>query len=104
MPITASVSNAAESTRVATIAHFDDAGAPVAASYKLGFVPRNVLVNNITDSIQFQWMEGMASGHAQQTIATGARSLITTGGVTVAGDTISFPVLQNKQYRVIAIG
>lgn len=104
MPITSTVTNATENTRVATISHLDDAASPAAASYKLGFKPCYVLVNNITDSIQFVWMGGMTSGHAQQTVAAGTRSVITTGGVTVAGDTIGFPVLQNKQYRVQAIG
>lgn len=104
MTITANQVNGAEQTRLATINHLDDAASPAAASYKLGFKPRYVLVNNLTDSIQFVWQEGMTSGHAQKTIDTGARSAITTDGVTVAGDTIGFPVLQNKQYRVQAIG
>lgn len=104
MPITSSITQSTENTRLATLSHFDDAGSPAAASYKLGFRPRYVLVNNLTDSIQFVWQEGMTSGHAQQTIAAGTRSAITTGGVTVVGDTIGFPVLQNKQYRVQAIG
>lgn len=104
MPITASVTNATELLQLATVSHFDDAAAPVAATYKVGFRPRYVLVNNVTDSIQFVWQEGMASGHAQLTVAAGTRSLITTGGVTVGRDTISFPVLQNKQYRVQAMG
>lgn len=104
MPITATVTNSTELTRLATINHFDDAAAPAAASYRVGFKPRHVLVNNVTDSISFLWQEGMTSGHAQQTVAAGTRSLITTGGVTVSGDTIGFPVLQNKQYRVQVMG
>lgn len=104
MPVFASVTSAAENTRVATISHLSDDASPAAGSYKLGFRPRYVIVNNVTDSIQFVWHEGMTSGHAQQTLAAGTRSLITTGGVTVANDTIGFPVLQNKQYRIQAIG
>ena len=38
------------------------------------------------------------------TIAAGTRTLETSGGVTVSGDTIGFAVLQNKQYRVQALG
>jgi len=104
MPITATVTNATESTRVATIAHFDDAGAPAAASYDIGFRPRHIRVENVTDRILFEWYEGMTSGHAVQTVAAGTRTAITTGGVTVAGDVIGWPVLQNKQFRVVAIG
>lgn len=104
MAITATHTTATENTRLATISHFDDAGSPAAASYDVGFRPRYVLVSNVTDSIQFVWQEGMTSGHAIQTLATGARSVITTGGVTVSNDTIGFPVLQNKQYRVQVLG
>lgn len=104
MAITSTKTNAIENTRLATISHLDDAASPEAASYRLGFRPRYVLVNNLTDSIQFVWQEGMTSGHAQQTLAAGTRSAITTGGVTVVGDTIGFPVLQNKTYRVQVMG
>lgn len=104
MPITSTVSNAVENTRVATISHFDDAGSPAAASYKLGFRPRYVRVDNVTDRIMLEWYEGMTSTHAVQTLAAGTRALLTGAGVTVTGDTIGFAVLQNKQYRVQAIG
>ena len=104
MAITSQVTNGAEQTRLATISHLDDAAAPAAASYKLGFKPRYVVVDNVTDRTVLQWYEGMASGHAAKTVPAGARTLETAGGVTVSGDTIGFAVLQNKQFRVQALG
>ena len=104
MAITSTVTHGVENTRLATISHLDDAGSPAAASYKLGFRPRYVVVDNVTDRTVLQWYEGMNSGHAAKTIAAGTRTLETSGGVTVSGDTIGFAVLQNKTYRVQAMG
>lgn len=104
MPITSTVTNAVETPRLATINHFDDAAVPAAASYKLGFKPRYVRVDNVTDRIMLEWYEGMTSAHAVKTVAAGTRTLETFGGVTVTGDTIGFAVAQNKQFRVQAIG
>jgi hypothetical protein len=105
MTITATVTPARELTRVTTISHLDDAGSPAAAAYDVGFVPRYIRVENVTDRICNEWMEGMASGHALRTVAAGTRTLETSGGPTLtAVDTVGFPVLQNKQYRVIVQG
>ena len=104
MAITATVTNSTELTRLATINHFDDAAAPAAASYRVGFKPRYVRVDNVTDRIALEWYEGMTSAHAVKTVAAGTRTLETSGGVTVSGDTIGFAVTQNKQFRVQAIG
>ena len=104
MPITSSVTPAVENTKITTISHLDDAGSPAAASYRVGFQPRYVRVENATDRILNEWYEGMTSGHAVKTVAAGTRSLETSGGPTVVGDTIGFPVLQNKTYRVQVIG
>ena len=104
MAITSSVTAAVENTKLTTLSHFDDAGSPVAASYRVGFVPRYVKVENATDRILNEWYEGMTSGHAVRTVAAGTRTLETSGGPTVVGDTIGFPVLQNKAYRVQVIG
>jgi hypothetical protein len=87
-----------------SISHLDDAGSPAAASYDLGYVPRYVRVENATDRIANEWFTGMTSTHAVKTVAAGTRTLETSAGVTVVGDTIGFPVLQNKAYRVIAMG
>lgn len=104
MTITATRTNAAETTRLCTISHFDDAAAPEAASYNVGFTPRYVRVDNVTDRIMLEWHEGMTSAHAVKTVAAGTRTLETSGGVTVSGSTIGFAVTQNKQYRVQVIG
>ena len=104
MAITATVTNSTELTRLATINHLDDAGSPAAASYRVGFKPRYVRVDNVTDRIMLEWYEGMTSAHAVKTVAAGTRTLETSGGVTVSGDTIGFAVTQNKQYRVQVMG
>lgn len=105
MTITASIGPAQELTRVTSISHIDTAGAPAAASYKVGFVPRYIRVVNVTDRIETEWFAGMASGHALQTVAAGTRTLETSGGPTLAApDVVGFPVLTNKQYRVIVMG
>lgn len=104
MAITSTVVPAQETTRVTSISHLDDAGSPAAASYDLGYTPRYVKVDNVTDRISFEWYTGMTTDHAVKTVAAGTRTLETSGGVTVSGDTIGFAVLQNKQYRVVAMG
>lgn len=105
MTITASVLPAQELTRVTSISHFDAAASPANASYDVGFEPRYIRVENVTDRISNEWFLGMTSGHALRTVATGTRSLETTGGPTITGvDVVGFPVLQNKQYRVIVMG
>lgn len=104
MTITSNVTNAVENTRTATISHLDDAAAPAAASYKLGFKPRFVRVDNVTDRTVLEWYEGMASGSAAKQVAVGTRTLETSGGVTVSGDVIGFAVAQSKQFRVVAMG
>jgi hypothetical protein len=104
MTITATVTPARELTRVATISHLDSAGT-TAASYDVGFAPSYIRVVNVTDRIEFEWFLGMTSGHALMTIAAGTRTLETSGGPTLTNvDTVGFPVLTGKQYRVIVMG
>jgi hypothetical protein len=103
MTITANVSTAAELLRFANGSHINTGGT-TAFSRNLGFVPRYILVHNETDRISFEWYEGQTSGHMTQTVAAGTRSLETSGGPTVSGTTIGFPVIQSKQYRWQAIG
>lgn len=104
MAITQTVTNAQEKTKFATASFLDDAASPEAAAIKLGFKPRYVRVDNVTDRIVLELYEGMASGHAVKTVAAGTRTLETSGGITLAGDTIGFAPVQNKQYRIQAIG
>lgn len=103
MAITSKKTDGVENTRLATIAHLDDAGT-TAGSYKLGFKPRYVCAVNATDRTKLEWYEGMASATSLSTTAAGATTLITSAGITVAGDTIGFPVLQSKQFYVLAEG
>ncbi len=103
MAITASVSSAANLQHFANGSHIDGAGT-TAFSHNLGFVPRYILMHNETDSISFEWYEGLASASSTRTIANGTRDLITSAGITVSGTTIGFPVIQSKQYRWQAIG
>ena len=104
MPITSTVTPAQELTRLTSISHLDDAGSPADASYTVGFVPRYVRVDNVTDRTVLEWYEGMTSAHAAKTVAAGTRTLETSGGVTVSGGTIGFAVTQNKVYRVQVMG
>lgn len=104
MAIFSSTTSAAEANRLTTISHLDDAASPAAANYVVGFVPRYVASINATDRVTKEWYEGMASGHCITTTAAGARTLDTTGGITVQGTAVGFAVLQNKQYRVQVSG
>jgi hypothetical protein len=103
MTITATQSNAQESTRVAQGSHLDDAGSPDAISVTVGFTPRYVQVVNQTTRVTFEWYEGMTAAHAVKTIANGTRSAETSGGITVSGGTITMPApAQNDQIRWVA--
>jgi hypothetical protein len=104
MAITSSESSGATMLRMANGSHLDDAASPDAASIKLGFKPRHIIISNVTDRIAMEWFEGMTSAHAVQTVAAGTRTLETSGGVSVSDDVIGFAVIQNKQYRWVAYG
>lgn len=104
MPITSQTTPAVEQTRITTISHFDDAAVPLAASYAPGYVAKYFVVDNVTDRIKMEWYEGMASGSHVLTVAAGTRTLVNTGGLTVTGNKVGFPVLQNKQYRAQVLG
>lgn len=104
MPITASTTRAQEITKMTSGSHFDDAGSPAAASINLGYQPRYIRVDNVTDRTCWEWYEGMTSAHSVQQVAAGTTTLLTSGGITVADSVIGFPVTQNKQYRWYALG
>lgn len=98
MAITTKSTSAAEHNRLASVAYLDDAATPQPVTYDAGFLPRHVKVVNATDRIFLEWYEGMASGTALKTLATGVCTLETTGGITVSGNRVGFTPLQNKQY------
>lgn len=59
-------------------------GAAAAIAITTGFLPRYVKVVNVDSGDMVEWYEGMAAASACKTVgATGARSLITTLGITV---------------------
>ena len=89
-----------------------DATAIVAADFvvvPLGFTPRYVAWENVTDRTKVEWYEGMAANTCIKTAAAGTRSLETTnGGITVcnadgtaAVDGKAFSVLQNATLAAI---
>ena len=104
MAITSKMTPAIEQTRITAISHMDDAASPAPADYAPGYRAKYVCVDNVTDRIKMEWYEGMADGSAVKTVATGVRTLETTGGITVTGSKVGFPVLQNKQYRAQTLG
>jgi len=51
-----------------------------------GFKPRVVRVYNVTSRDMMEWFEGMAAASAIKTVAAGARTLITSNGITVSAN------------------
>ena len=103
MTITATQSNAAETTRVAQGSHTDDAASPAAISVTVGFTPRYVQCVNQTTRVGYEWYEGMTAAHAIKTAAAGTRTAETSGGITVSGGTITMPApAQNDVVRWVA--
>jgi hypothetical protein len=59
-----------------------DATAIVAADFvvvNVGFTPKYLVWENVTDRIKNEWYEGMAADSAINTVAAGTRTLSTTG-------------------------
>ena len=107
MAITASQTNGLEPARFASGAHLDSAGSPAAISLSLGFTPRYVkMVNATTFKVQ-EWFEGLGAADAVQSVNhdTAQFSVVTSGGITVSGGTVTLPApAQNDQVYWIAIG
>lgn len=90
-----------------------DATAITAADYllvELGFTPKYIAFENVTDRIKVEWYEGMAADTCIKTAAAGTRTLETTNkGLAVtdsAGNATSegryFTVSQNATLAVVA--
>ncbi len=92
--------------RHATGSFMDDAATPAAATITLGFQPRYVCLENVTDRIKYEWFDGNANGTTLKTVAAGTRTLDTADAavsVVANGFTIgAAAILQNKQIRWIA--
>lgn len=75
----------------------------------LGFTPKYVVWENVTDRVKIEWYEGMAANTSIKTVAAGTRTLETTnGGITVCDsdgvaktDGKAFAVLQNATLAAI---
>lgn len=75
----------------------------------LGFTPKYIAWENVTDRVKIEWYEGMAANTCIKTAAAGTRTLETSnGGITVCdSDGVanttgkSFSVLQNATLAAI---
>ena len=89
--------------------YFDDAASPVDAVITIGFKPRYVCVDNVTDRIKVVWYQGMSetSNTCVKTAAAGTRTLETTNegilvsstGFTISNNATLAVLAQNKQLR-----
>lgn len=59
------------------------AATATAITRTFGFVPKRVVLHNVTDRISDEWFEGMAAASSIHSAAAGTRTLETTNGVTV---------------------
>jgi len=66
-----------------------DSGDAAAVTITLGFAPRVVRFHNLTDRISDEWLEGMASASSLHSVAAGTRTLETTNGIAVSGNTFT---------------
>jgi hypothetical protein len=98
---------------VCNIAHgsYLDTGTVAAFKITTGFQPRYVKVVNTNGSgdVMMEWFEGMTAGYGILTGIDGARSMVTSNGITVAADGFTVGlntdlVYTNEQLRWQAIG
>ena len=66
-----------------------DGGAAAALTITLGFAPLKVRFVNLTDRITDEWYEGMASASSLHEVAAGTKTLETTNGIAVSGNTFT---------------
>lgn len=100
MTITATQKNAFQPGKRASGAHLDSAGTPAAITLTLGFTPSHVVMVNVTTIQRQEWFTGMGAADAFKTVNhdTAQQSLITSGGITVSGGTVTLPApAQNDQ-------
>lgn len=77
--------------------------------FSLGFTPKYVVWENVTDRVKIEWYEGMAANTSIKTVAAGTRTLETTnGGITICDSDGTanvngkcFSVLQNATLAAI---
>lgn len=84
-----------------------DSATAAATTFTLGFAPRIVRFHNLTDRISDEWFEGMAAYESLHTVAAGTRTLETTNGISVSGNTFTVKaatMAANKTFAWEAIG
>lgn len=64
---------------------FQDTGTILATAINLGFVPRYVRLENVTDRDGWEWFEGAAAGTTLKTVAAGTRTLDTADVAITVG-------------------
>lgn len=107
MAITSTQKNAYGNFQRANGAHLDDAATPAAITLTLGFTPKRVVMINVTTIQRQEWLEGMGAADAFKSAnhASAQFSLLTTGGITVSGGTVTLPApAQNDQIYWYAEG
>lgn len=78
-----------------------------ANTFTVGFTPRVVRFHNLTDRISDEWYEGMAAASSLHTVAAGTRTLETSNGITVSGNTFTVnatTLVASKTFYWEAIG
>ncbi len=91
----------------AVIRVVEDATAAVVETFTVGFQPRQIVFENITDSIRYDWYQGMADLSAVKTLAAGSRSLNLTEGPTVTSGGFTMPaaaMIASKVYNIAVFG
>jgi len=84
-----------------------DSGTAAAVTVTLGFAPRVVRFHNLTDRISDEWLEGMDSASSLHSVAAGTRTLETTNGIAVSGNTFTVTattMVASKTFYWEAIG
>lgn len=107
MAITSDQLNAFGGSPFACGHHKDTAGSPAAITLTLGFTPTYVKMVNVTTIQAQEWFFGMGAADAFKTANhdTAQHSLLTSGGITVDGGTVTLPApAQNDQIYWIAQG
>lgn len=57
-------------------------GTGAALAVEVGFKPRLVVVDNITDNIQLKHQQGMPDASGIKTVAAGTRTYVSSNGIT----------------------
>lgn len=84
-----------------------DGGAAAAVTISLGFTPRYVKFVNHTDRITDEWFEGMASASSLHEVAAGTKTLETTNGIAVSGNSFALTattMVASKTFYWVAEG